>query len=215
MVFPVVMYGCESWTIKKAERWRIDAFELWCWRRLMRVPWRLQGDQPWIVTGRTDAEAKASTLWPPDAKSQLIRKDSDAGKDWGQEGKGMTEGEMVGWHHQLSGHEFEQAPGGGEGQRSLVCCSPRGRKESDTTERLKNGSNKATGSRISDIPASHPKRRWQCLLPPAEARHFPQPIKELAYGLFHYMLSSNWLCLMATCFSTVQASDNNRHAAEQ
>ena len=77
-------------------------------------------------------------LWSPDGKSQLIRKDPDAGKGWRQEEKGTTEDEMVGWHHRLSGHEFEQAPGVGNGQGSLACCSPWGRKESDTTERLNN-----------------------------------------------------------------------------
>ena len=103
MVFPVVMYGCESWTIKKAERQRIDAFELWCWRRL---------------------------------KNWLIGKDPDAGKDWRQEEKGMTEDEMVGWYHRVDGHKFEQAPGVGDGQRSLACRSPWGHKESDTTEQM-------------------------------------------------------------------------------
>ena len=115
MVFPVVMYGCQSWTIKKAEHWRIDAFELWCWRRLLRVPWTARranllhpkGNQSWIFIGRTDAEAETPILWPPDGKNQLIGKDPDAGKDWGQEEKGMTEYEMVGWHHQHDGHEFE------------------------------------------------------------------------------------------------------------
>ena len=87
-------------------------------------------------TGRTDAEAEAPILWPPDAKSQLIGKDSDAGENSRQEKKGMPENEMVGWHHQLDGHKFEQAPGVGNGHRSLVCCSPWGRKELDTTERL-------------------------------------------------------------------------------
>ena len=115
MVFPVVMYGCESWTIKKAERPRIDAFELWCWRRLLRVPWtakrsnksNTKGNWSWILIGRTDAELETPILWPPDAKNWLIRKDPDAGKDWRQEEKGMTEDEMVGWHHQLDVHEFE------------------------------------------------------------------------------------------------------------
>ena len=114
MVFPVVMYGCESWTIKKAESWGIDAFELWCWRRLLRVPWTTRrskpvhpkGNRSWIFIGRTDAEAEAPILRPPDAKSWLTWKDPDAGKDWRQE-KGMTEDEMVGWHHRLNGHEFE------------------------------------------------------------------------------------------------------------
>ena len=93
---------------------------------------------PWIFTGRTGAETEAPMLWPPDAKSWLIRKGPDAGKDWRQEEKGATEDEMVGWHHWLSGHEFEQAPGDSEGQGNLVCCGPRAYKESDTTERLNN-----------------------------------------------------------------------------
>ena len=98
-----------------------------------------KGNQSWIFIGWRNVEAEAPILWPPDAKSWLIRKDPDAGKDWMQE-KGMTEDRMVGWHHQLDGHEFEQALGDGEGQRSLVCCSPRGLrvKESDTTEWLNN-----------------------------------------------------------------------------
>ena len=86
--------------------------------------------------GRTDAEAETPIVWPPDAKNQLIGKDPDAGKDWRQEEKGMTEDGMVGWHHQLDGHEFEQAPVVGDGQGSLACCSPWGRKESDITEQL-------------------------------------------------------------------------------
>ena len=95
-----------------------------------------KGSQSWIFIGRTDAEAETPVLWPPDVKNWLLGKDPDAGKDWRQEEKGTTEDEMVGWHHQLEGHEFEQAPGVGDGQGSLACCSPRGRKESDTTERL-------------------------------------------------------------------------------
>ena len=97
-----------------------------------------KGNQPWIFIGRTDAKAEAPILWPPDAKSWLIRKDPDAGKDWGQEEKGTTEDEMVGWHQQLNGQKFEQAPEDGEGQESLVCCSPWGLNESDTTEQLNN-----------------------------------------------------------------------------
>ena len=93
-----------------------------------------KGDQSWVFIGRTDVEAETPILWPTDAKSRLIGKDSEAGKDWGQEEKGMTEDEMVGWHHQLNGHEFEQAPGDGEGPGSLACCSSWGRKELDTTE---------------------------------------------------------------------------------
>ena len=87
-----------------------------------------------MFTGRTDAEAETPILWPPDVKSQLIGKDPDARKDRRQEEEGTTEDEMVRWHHQLNGHQFEQTPGDGEGQRSLVCCSPWGHKESDMTE---------------------------------------------------------------------------------
>ena len=91
-------------------------------------------NQSWIVIGRTDAEAEVPILWPLDVKNWLIGKDPDYGKDWRQEEKRTTENEMIGWHHQLHGHEFEQAPGAGEGQGSLAGCSPWGRKESDTTE---------------------------------------------------------------------------------
>ena len=93
-----------------------------------------KGNQPWIFVRRTDAEAETPILWPPDAKSQFIGKDPDAGKDWRQEEKGTAEDEMVWWHHWLDGHEFEQAPGVGDGQGSLVRCSPWGHKESDMTE---------------------------------------------------------------------------------
>ena len=88
-----------------------------------------------MFIGKTDVEAETPILWPPDGNSQLVGKDPDAGKDRGQE-KGVTEDEIVGWHHQLNGHEFEQALGVGDGQGGLACCSPWGRKESDTTERL-------------------------------------------------------------------------------
>ena len=92
--------------------------------------------QHWIFIGSTDAESEAPILWPPDGKNQLIRKDQDAGKDWRQEEKGMTEDEMVGWYHWFNEHDFEQALEVGDEQGSLVCCSPWGHKESDTTERL-------------------------------------------------------------------------------
>ena len=88
-----------------------------------------RGNQSWIFFGRTDAEAEDPILWPPDVKNGLIEKDPDAGKDWRQEEKGMTEDEMVGWHHWLNGHESEQAPGIGDRQGSLLCCSPWGCKE--------------------------------------------------------------------------------------
>ena len=95
-----------------------------------------KGNKSWIFIGRTDLEAETLIYWLPDVKIWLIGKDPDAEKDWGQKEKRMTEDEMVGWHHRLDGHEFEQALGVGDGQGSLVCCRPWGRKESDTTEWL-------------------------------------------------------------------------------
>ena len=140
------MYGCECRVHK--EGW---ALKNWCfWTVVLEKtlespldckeikPVNPKGNQSWIFIGRTDAEAEVLILWPPDRKSQLIRKDSEAGKDWRQEEKGMAEDEMVVWHYRLNGHEFEQALGDGEGQGSLVCCSPWGHKESDMTEWQKN-----------------------------------------------------------------------------
>ena len=141
MVFPVVMYRYESWTIKKAECWRSDSFLLWCLEKTLESPLDSneikplipKGNHPWIFTGRTDAEAEAPILWPPDVKSQLIGKDVDAGKDWKQEEKGETEDEMVGWHHWLNGPEFEQTLGDSDGQGSLAYCSSWDHKELDMT----------------------------------------------------------------------------------
>ena len=134
------MYGWESWTVKKAESRRIDAFELWCWRRPLDCkeiqPVHPKGNQSWVFIGRTDGEAETPVLRPPHAKSWLIGKDSDAGRDWRQEEKGMTEDEMAGWHHRLDGREFEWTPGVGDGQGGLACCDSWGCKESDTTEWL-------------------------------------------------------------------------------
>ena len=132
-----------SWTVKKAERWRIDAFELWCWRRLLRVPctarkpnqsilkeispgWSLEG---MMVKLKLQTLATSCEWW-------LIGKDSDAGRDWGLEEKGTTEDEMAGWHPWLDGCESEWTPGVGDGQGGLACCDSWGCKESDTTERL-------------------------------------------------------------------------------
>ena len=150
MVFPVVMYGCESWTIKKAEHWRINAFELWCWRRLLRVPWTARRSNQSILKDispecsleglilKLKLQCFGHLMWRTDSFESVEknsfkrpwkkkkRKDPDAGKDWRQEEKGTTADEMVGWHHWLSGHEFEKAPGVGDGQGSLVCCSPWG-----------------------------------------------------------------------------------------
>ena len=143
MVFPVVMYGWEIWTIKKPE------CRIWCfWTVVLEKtfespldckiqPIHPKGDQSWVFIGRNDVEAETPILWPPEAKSWLIWKDHDAGKDWWQEEKGTTEDEVVGWHHQLNGHGFRWTPGVGDGQEGLACCSSRGTKESDTTERLK------------------------------------------------------------------------------
>ena len=140
MVFPVAMYRCESWTIKKTECQRTDAFDLWCWRRLSRVPWTarrssqsiLKKNQPWMFIERTDAEAEAPILWPPDAKSWLVREDPDAEKDWRQEGKRTTEDAMVGcitdWTDMSLSELWELV-------MDREACRPWGRKESDTTER--------------------------------------------------------------------------------
>ena len=126
---------------KKSERWRIDAFELCYWRRLLRVPWTARRANQSILK-EINPEYSLEGLM---LKSKLqyyghlmrstdIRKDPDAGKDWRQEEKGRTEDEMAGWHHWFRGHEFEQALGDGEGQRSLACCSPWGHKKLDMTE---------------------------------------------------------------------------------
>ena len=108
-----------------------------------------KGNQSWIFIGRTDAEARV--LWPRDAKSQLIRKDPDAGKDWRQEEKGATEDEVAGWHHRLDGHEFEQILGESGGQGGLACCSPQGHKESDTAKRLNNNNRVGQWDRIESL----------------------------------------------------------------
>ena len=143
MVFPVVMYGCESWTVKKAEHRRIDAFELWCWRRLLRVPWTarrsnqsiLEEISPGISLEGMMLKLKLQyfghLIWRVDSLE-----DSDAGRDWGQKEKGTTEDEMARCHHRLNGREYEWTPGVGDGQGGLACCDSWGRKESDTTERL-------------------------------------------------------------------------------
>ena len=112
MVFPVVTYGCESWTVKKAERQRIDAFELWCWRRLLRVPWTARSNQSFLkeISPRCSLEEMMLKQKLQYFGYLMQRVDSlektDAGRDWGQEEKGTIEDEMAGWHHQLNGHEF-------------------------------------------------------------------------------------------------------------
>ena len=144
MVFLVVVYRCESWTIKKAGCQRTDTFKVF--KKSLESPLdskeikpaNPKGNRSWIFIGRTDAEAETPILWPSDSKSWLTGKDPDAGKDWGHEEKEATGYDMVGRHHQLNGHEFEQTPGDSEGQGSLVCFSPWGCKESDMTEGLNN-----------------------------------------------------------------------------
>ena len=155
------MYGCESWNIKKAERRRIDAFELWCWRRLLRVPWWKE-IQPVLKeispehSLEADAEAETPILWPPDAKNWLSGKDPDAGKDWRWEETRMTEDEMVGWHHWLNRHECELISGVGNEQGGLACCSSWCPKKLDTTEQL------------NWTEYLHCKVRQVCLLPTIE-----------------------------------------------
>ena len=142
MDFPLVMHGCESWTAKKAQRQRIEAFERWCWKRLLRVPWTTRRSSQSIlkeISPGCSLEGlmlKLEILCPPHVKSWLIGKDSDAGRDWGQEGKGTTEDAMAGWHHRLDGCEFKWTPGDGNGQEGLACCNSWCHKQLDTTEGL-------------------------------------------------------------------------------
>ena len=148
MVFPVVMYGYESWN---KEEWASKncCFQTVVLEKTLESPFDCKeikpvnpkGNQSRIFIERTDAEAETPMLWPPDVKSWLTGKDPDAGKDWGQEGKEATKDEMVGWHHWLNGHESKQTLGNSEGQGSLACYSPWGHKESNTTEWLNNNNN--------------------------------------------------------------------------
>ena len=145
MVFPVGMYGCESWSIKKVEHQRIDAFELWCCRRLLRVPWTarksnqsIKGNQPWILFGKDWCWAESPVFWSSDVNSWLIGKVLDGGKDWGQKEKRVSEDGMAGWHHWCNGHELRQTSGDGEGHGGLASYSTWGRQESDKAGRLNN-----------------------------------------------------------------------------
>ena len=139
MVFSIVMYGCESWTIKKAECWRTDAFELWCRRRLLRVPWTARSNQSILkeISPEYSLEGlmlnlKLQYFVHLRRRTDSLGKDPDAGKDKRQE-KRATEDEMVGWHYRLNGHEFEQTPGDSKGHGSLARCSPWDHKELDMT----------------------------------------------------------------------------------
>ena len=126
--FSSIMYRCESWTIRRTEHWRIDLLNC-VLKKILESPLDykeikpVKRNEPWIFIGRADAEAEVPIVWLPDAKNWLIGKDPDAGKDWGQEEKGTTEDEIVGWYHLLNGCEFEQALGNSEGQGRLAGCS--------------------------------------------------------------------------------------------
>ena len=134
-----------------------DAFELWCWRRLLRVPWTARRSNQSILKG-------TPILWPPDAESWLIWKDPDAGKYWGQEEKGTTEDEMLGWHHRHNGHGFGWTPGVGDGQGGLACCSSWSRKESDMTERLNwTDMYHITFSNFGKLQRVLDKELWTCI----------------------------------------------------
>ena len=149
MDFPLVRYGCETCSIKKAKCQRIDAFKLWCWRTLLRVPWTatrsnqsiLREINPEYLLEGLMLKLKLQDFWSSDVHSWLTEKVRDAGKDWGQKDKRASEDEIVGWHHQCSECEIGQTLGDGEGQRGLVCCSPWGRKELDVTGQLNNSNN--------------------------------------------------------------------------
>ena len=164
--------GTWMWELDCEESW---ALKNWCFWTVMLEktlespldckeiqPVHSKGDQSWVFFGRNDAKVETPVLWPPHAKSWLIGKDSDAGRDWGHEEKGMTEDETAGWHHWLDGHEFEWTPGVGDGQGGLVCCSSGGRKELDTTERLNWTENYPTRwNKLKSLPRL---KEWQKLV---------------------------------------------------
>ena len=142
MVFPMVIYGRESWTVKKAEHRRIDVFELWCWRRLLRVPWTARrSNQSFLVRSVLGVHWK-NWCWSWNSNTLATScnlthwKASHAGSNWGQEEKGMTEDEMAGWHHGLDGCESDWTPGLGDGQGGLACCNSWGCNELDTIDQL-------------------------------------------------------------------------------
>ena len=163
--FPVVMYGCESQTIKKAEHWGIDAFELWCRRGLLRVPWTARRSNQSFLK-EINPEYSLEGLTPklkyfgyPMRRSDSLEKTLMLGKhneDWRHKEKEMTEDKMIGWYHPLNGHKFEQAPGVGDGHGSLVCCSPWGHKEQDKCELLNNNRNKNNKKVWEKIPTMIP-----------------------------------------------------------
>ena len=139
-----------------------------------------EGDQPWDFFGRNDAKAETPVLWPPHAESWLIGKDCDAGRDWGQEKKGMTEDEMAGWHRWLDGRKSEWTPGIGDGQGGLACCDSWGRKESDTTERL---NWTETANNVSYISANYPWQIHKYCETEFESEYF--------LNIFHFLFCNN------------------------
>ena len=141
IVFPVIMYGCESWTVKKAERRRTDAFELWSWRRLLRVPWTARRSNQPVLKDSSPGYSLEGLMLKLKLQyfGHLMRRvdsleKTDASRDWGQEEKGMTEDEMAGWHHWLDAQEVEWTLGVGDGQEGLTCCYSWSRKNLDMTE---------------------------------------------------------------------------------
>ena len=174
MFSPVVMYGCESWTIKKVECWRIDAFELWCWGRLLRVPWTARRSNQSILNPEFSFEGlllKLQCFGHRMHRTDSLEKILMLGKIEGR--RGMTEDEMVGWHHQFDGQEFEQAPGIGDGQGSLVCRSPWGCSQTqlrDWTELnwtewepMYSSGNSTQCSVVTDMEKKSPKRGDICI----------------------------------------------------
>ena len=162
MVFPVVMYGCESWTVKKAEHWRIDAFELWCWRRLLKVPWPARRSNQSILKEispgcsleglmlKLKLQYFGHLMWRADSLEKTLMLGGIGGRR--RRGWQRTEDEMAGWHHQLDGREFEWTPGDGDGQGSLACYDSWACKESDTIERLN----------WTELRVHHEKHRAEC-----------------------------------------------------
>ena len=161
---------CLVWELDHKEGWTLKN---WCfWAVVLEKtlespldckkirPVNHKGNQPRIFIGRTDAEDETPVLWPPDAKNWLTGEDPDAGKDWREEEKGATEDKMVGWHHRLDGHEFEQVLGVGDGQGSLACCSPWDHKELDTTDWITSATNDDRMGRYNETEGLVGGRRW-------------------------------------------------------
>ena len=168
MLFPVVIFGCESWTIKKAESQRINALELWCWWRLLRFPWTARRSNQTILKEINSKQSLEEVLlklklqysWPPDGKSQLTRKDTNAGKDWGQEEKGVMEDEMVGWHHWLIVHESKHCLGDSESQGMPACYKSKGlqRAGHEGAPELKDNNKKAKLKHFPIFSLPYPSR---------------------------------------------------------